>query len=665
MTNAIVKERSYLEITGGKTHAILAMEWFATTGYLRRANNHIYPLINGQTAFATVAAAIGSAKKSIDIISWGFDASMRFQRPGGDRIGELLRKKGKEGVKVRLLIWRNALVQTAENTVPGANQFSGQGAKDLGVSGMNHVSPPSISQDPEVTAARARRDATRIELWRVEQERQTRLTAQWMNPQGAQAAKAIDAEYGPKIEMLKARLAQEEAQLSALQARHLPQKTDPVGYGNGAGSKVVNSAGASGDPGAARFNREWHEQAQDGDLKNVEFRTRDFDCWDRATISARQLFQSTDPSPWAQNSLMAMFPSHHQKMVMVDYEEPASAVGFVMGHNMHDNYWDTSEHRYDDSMGLRLPGFGPWQDLSAMVTGSVLFDLNTNFCKAWDQGSPWYKQWFDSLHGDRDHLLPRNFVTKPDQMRSVAQICRTQPQEGEQSIREIYLRAAGNARRYVYVENQYFRYPLWADELKSMRKKLLAAGRSEQEHGVCHLFVVTNVPDDPGRMRTSEMMAALGRSDRMPAVFRAEHKLGADAPVRPADVAGLKIHVCTLVTDTGKPERNATRAVYVHSKLLVVDDAFFTLGSANINTRSMESDSELNIASDDAALARQWREKLFALHPGRAPSDDPKVEFKNWRDILDGNAQQQKSGKPLQGKLIEFFDGGGVTRALD
>ena len=59
------------------------------------------------------------------------------------------------------------------------------------------------------------------------------------------------------------------------------------------------------------------------------------------------------------------------------------------------------------------------------------------------------------------------------------------------------------------------------------------------------------------------------------------------------------------------------------------------------------------------------REKLFALHTGRAPSDDPKVEFADWEKILVKNARGQKSGEPLQGKLIEFFDGGGVTRAMD
>lgn len=662
MADEQVRERSYVAISE-KPSANLALEWYAKKAYPRRANNHIRPLINGQVAFATVAAAIKAAKKSIDIISWGFDASMRFERPGGDRIGELLRQRGKEGVKVRLLIWRNKYVQMMENTVPGANQYSGQGAKDLGLSGANRLSGPGKVDNPDLQRLEAEKAAARSRLSKLQTDRQSRLQAQWMNPNGAAAARAIDAEFMPKIIQAQADVARIDAQYKAAQAK---AQTEKVEYGSNPGAKVLNSAGAAGDPGAARFNREWHEQAQDGDLKNIEFRTRDFDSWDRSMIRYRQVFESSDQSPWTQLALMALAPSHHQKMVMVDYENPKAAVGFVMGHNMHNNYWDTSSHEFDDSMGLRLPGFGPWQDLSSMITGSVLYDLNSNFVSAWDEGSPWYKRWFDSLQGDRENLYPRDFVTKPDQMRSLAQICRTYPQSGgEQGIREVYMRAAGNARKYIYVENQYFRYPPWADELKATRRKLLAGGRNEAEHGVCHVFVVTNVPDGSGRMRTAEMMQSLGRQDRMPAVYREENKLGADAPVRRSDVAGIKIHVCTLVSDTKQPQKNLNRPIYVHSKLLVVDDAFFTLGSANINTRSMESDSELNIASDDPDTAREWRQRLFGLHTGRGPKDDPAQEFSDWRELMDANSEQMKGGRPIRGKLIEFFDGGGVAAALD
>jgi phosphatidylserine/phosphatidylglycerophosphate/cardiolipin synthase-like enzyme len=477
-----------------------------------------------------------------------------------------------------------------ENTVPGANQYSGQGAKDLTLSGANRLSPP--------------------------------------------------------------------------------EKNTKTEYGTSAPKKLLNSAGAAGDPSAARFNRQWHHAAQEGDLKNVEFRTRDFDGWDRLGVAYRQLFETSDKSPFGQLALLAAFPSHHQKMVLIDYESPADAVGFVMGHNMHNNYWDTNAHLYDDEQALRVAGFGPWQDLSTMVRGSVLYDLNTNFVKAWDVGSPWYKRWFDSLKGDREKIQPSDFVTQPSAMNCMAQICRTQPQEsGEQSIKELYMLAAGNARKYIYAENQYFRFEPWAEKLKETRKALTAGGKDENTHGVCHIFVVTNVPDDTGRMNTHRMLKALHQVGRMPQVEKeltlpkSQHNDVVVFAQKP--IPGLKMHVCTLISSTGKATQNQYRPIYVHSKLLVVDDVFFTLGSANINTRSMEVDSELNIASDNPELAQTWRKQLFALHTGSAPSDDPAIEFERWDSLIAENLDNANNQKPIIGKLIPFFDGGGVTTTLD
>jgi phosphatidylserine/phosphatidylglycerophosphate/cardiolipin synthase-like enzyme len=60
-------------------------------------------------------------------------------------------------------------------------------------------------------------------------------------------------------------------------------------------------------------------------------------------------------------------------------------------------------------------------------------------------------------------------------------------------------------------------------------------------------------------------------------------------------VPGLKVHVATLVAPDTAPGKR-WQEVYIHAKLMMIDDTFMTAGSANINTRSMQSDSELNIA---------------------------------------------------------------------
>lgn len=214
--------------------------------------------------------------------------------------------------------------------------------------------------------------------------------------------------------------------------------------------------------------------------------------------------------------VLTQFASHHQKMVLVDYGSP-QAIGFVMGHNMHRNYWDTSAHLFDDRAAGRDPRFGPWQDISMQVQGPVLADLSRNFSEAWDLETPWYKRWFStpSLTAERD-ALPLPKIATPAS-NSVAQICRTQPQDDERSILEHYLKALGNATDYVYMENQYFRYAGFAERLRKTAQVRKARGVP----GDLYLFVVTNTPDSSDASKTTyDMMKGLGQEQLMPQVQR-------------------------------------------------------------------------------------------------------------------------------------------------
>lgn len=81
-----------------------------------------------------------------------------------------------------------------------------------------------------------------------------------------------------------------------------------------------------------------------------------------------------------------MSGSHHQKSVLIDYESPETAVGFVLEHNMLDNYWDTNQHvvvQAEPNTGKNY--IGNYQDISCMVSGEVLWHINHNFCQSWDR----------------------------------------------------------------------------------------------------------------------------------------------------------------------------------------------------------------------------------------------------------------------------------------
>uniref|UniRef100_UPI003221E63F phospholipase D-like domain-containing protein n=1 Tax=Ralstonia pseudosolanacearum TaxID=1310165 RepID=UPI003221E63F len=431
----------------------------------------------------------------------------------------------------------------------------------------------------------------------------------------------------------------------------------------------------------------------------------------------------------ANAAAMAGEPSHHQKMVLVDYEMPERAVGFVMGHNTLDAYWDRDDHGYTrmhSQMGRN--DHHPRQDMSSRVTGPILQYLNRNFCQAWSDATG------QQLEAGRAAIASQLKLRRDFDTPVMAQILRTQSQHGKRDIEAMYLQAVNNTTNFVYIENQYFRFPPLADKIKEAAKAQFGAGRDQGKHGPLHLFVVTNSNDDGiglGTVNTYRMLEALGRADTLPGVATLEREdarqasLGkqraqaidqqnqanqviedADAFLKSEDTAstrqwladaqqklkratakraeleaemkktpsqiiesvkidGLKVHICTLVAPDSPP--NNWDYVYVHAKLMIVDDVFMTLGSANINTRSMQVDSELNICHEHSGVTQPLRKRLWGIHtrPGpaehtnsiytNAVGDDMAKAFTAWGQIIAQNVDNQRNNLAPCASLIGFM----------
>ncbi len=84
-----------------------------------------------------------------------------------------------------------------------------------------------------------------------------------------------------------------------------------------------------------------------------------------------------------------------------------------------------------------------------------------------------------------------------------------------------------------------------------------------------------------------------------------------------ADAAG-RLHFFTLATCAPHPDHGQMRyrPIYVHAKVGVVDDRWATVGSANLNSRGVSHDAELNVAALDAEFAHGLRLMLWAEHVG-------------------------------------------------
>lgn len=106
--------------------------------------------------------------------------------------------------------------------------------------------------------------------------------------------------------------------------------------------------------------------------------------------------------------------------------------------------------------------------------------------------------------------------------------------------------------------------------------------------------------------------------------------------------------------------------VYIHSKLMIADDVFTTHGSANINTRSMQVDSEMNIAHEWASVTQDLRRRLWDLHTdGKGVQDDAGAAFDAWQRIINKNKVLQSREQAPYAPLVEFYYDEAILSDLD
>ncbi|WP_211462795.1 phospholipase D-like domain-containing protein, partial [Collimonas silvisoli] len=433
-----------------------------------------------------------------------------------------------------------------------------------------------------------------------------------------------------------------------------------------------------------------------------------------------------------EHDLIVKNGTHHQKTIRIDYAYLGGkqAVGYVMGLNSTSDYWDTPEHLFDTPLretdwGLKsatAKALGnahpvsrdPLHDYVSRIQGPALRDVHHNFLSAWlrAKGQP---------HQGESKAVPPSLPTTA--RGSTIQIVRTQPEEGDKTIKSAYFQATGLARNYLYIENQYFFYERWVRHLKKMRANFtqwsLDAGKKSCECKLLHLFVVIPQPEDDGMVpRTYDTVKSLGegqsmtgadprkRAGQQSVIEAAQKKYDADVaywnklspeqqmaepgltpikgpllqtservrePVKnpktgEIEALGLKVLLARLITrNNGRPlpkQVSNYRQVYIHSKLMVIDDSFITLGSANMNLRSMAGDSEINMTTDDAAKAAELRKRVWGQHAGGVRNADGgdgsetaiANAFKDWKDLMDRNKDNVTANAPITGFLIPFRD---------
>jgi phospholipase D1/2 len=307
--------------------------------------------------------------------------------------------------------------------------------------------------------------------------------------------------------------------------------------------------------------------------------------------------------------------SQHQKIIVVD-----DCVAFSGGLDLTGRRWDTPKHDIDNPWRIDAAGepYRPFHDVQAIVDGDAARALSELARERWRcvtaQELPRAEP-----QGDRwpAHL-------QPDFRDVSVGIARTQPAmeaiEETREVEQLFLDSIDTAQRSLYIENQFFTSSVIAKRIAERMQarpqlETLLIGPQNHESWV-EARTMRN-----GRIRFMRTLADAGVGDRVRLVYP---------------------HV---------ENSKASTDTMLHSKVMIIDDRFLRIGSANLNNRSMGTDSECDLAieagsPEERAKIADIRHRLLADHCGVSAGDVARV-FAEGKNLIEASQMLSGDGHSL------------------
>lgn len=274
-------------------------------------------------------------------------------------------------------------------------------------------------------------------------------------------------------------------------------------------------------------------------------------------VSDEGVIYKSERSPYA-------FGSFHEKIVLVD-----NACGFLGGMDVSTHRWDTPSHEIETDFKEKGEGFYlPIHDVQFIFTGPLLKKTRQMLDQ---RDSNW-----NAKKKDYPQTKIRLNLSYPHLNNTLGSLSRTDPEAKAFEIEKLYIQAIRLAKKYIYIENQYFTCTPIADEL---------AKRLQEENGP---EVVVILPYN--YLGGFERAIYINGRNKIQKILQGADKFQRLGLFYPAI-----------------PNEQDEQFLKVHSKMMIVDGRFITLGSANLNYRSMRLDREINLNIE----ARRVKERIF------------------------------------------------------
>jgi phospholipase D1/2 len=340
------------------------------------------------------------------------------------------------------------------------------------------------------------------------------------------------------------------------------------------------------------------------------------------------------------------FWTHHEKILSIDH-----TIGFVGGLDLCYGRYDTPEHILVDDKQRARPGeyvddpqiwpgkdysnprvkdfydldkplvdiFDrkttprmPWHDVSMQVAGQPARDIARHFIQRWN----FLIRIKPPLKVTPKLLPPPDFTPMELEQLDLTGTCEFQLLRSagpwsmgfqgitESSILTAYIRCIEQSKHFIFIENQFFITSCEIDGTTiengigdAIVKRVLRAHKEATEWRA--VLIIPLIPgfsssiDNPEAASLRLIMFAqwMSLSQGNTSIFARLRRHG----IEPEDY--ISVYGLRGWAQIGDEDRLVTEQVYIHSKIMIVDDRVAIIGSANINERSMKGSRDSEVAA--------------------------------------------------------------------
>ena len=331
-------------------------------------------------------------------------------------------------------------------------------------------------------------------------------------------------------------------------------------------------------------------------------------------------------------TLPTVYPAaHHEKLCVID-----DRVVFLGGLDINARRFDTIVH--DDDLA--------WHDVACKLEGPATKFFATHFRERWNSESADFLEFLANVEPPEQIEalpVPRNvpkIKTSVDDaglecgaasvapLRTISSQAKStlsrSPKPDVSEILNAYCSAIATAQKLIYIETQFLRSETIVDAL------LQRAQHNEQLELIVLLPIVPEealVDGEPdiatkqGQYLQNKWLSLL--REKIGSRFGA-FTLLRDGPAAPDLV--------------NRPKRTERDIVYVHAKVMVIDEDLAIIGSANLNDRSMLTDTETAIAWRERDAVKHFRNRLWRHALGMEVSDREGLYVEMWSAQATRNA---------------------------